>query len=125
MTGKLHPLAPATPTKDRPEEAPATPEAVKVEPQLAGGESWGDGLEAIKTNNVVVGLNLIQPAESHACRPARASDEDLNESREADVVVEAPLGPYSSGARCLLPGYSANERAARFAWANREARNVW
>ena len=95
MTGKLHiaPLAPATPTKDRPEEAPATPEAVRVEPQLAGGETWGDGLEAIKSNNVVVGLNLIQPAESHACRPARASDEDLNESREADVVVEAPLGP--------------------------------
>ena len=74
MGGKLHiePLAPATPTKDRPEAAPATPEAVRVEPQLAGGESWGDGLEAIKANNVVVGLNLIQPAESHACRPARA-----------------------------------------------------
>ena len=95
MTGKLHiaPLTMETPTKDRPEEAPATPEAVKVEPQLAGGESWGDGLEAIKSNNIVVGLNLIQPAESQACRPARASDEDLNESREADVVVEAPLGP--------------------------------
>ena len=30
MTGKLHiaPLAPATPTKNRPEDAPATPEAI-------------------------------------------------------------------------------------------------
>ena len=47
MTGKQYilPFAPpATPTKDRPEEAPATPEAVRVEPQLAGGE-LGDGLE--------------------------------------------------------------------------------
>ena len=107
MTGRLHvaPLAPATPTKRKPQEAPATPEAVKVEPQLAGGESWGDGLEAIKANNVVVGLNLIQPAESVNCRPARASDEDLNESREADVVVEAPLGPSlppHGGDRSLL-----------------------
>merc|ERR1712196_700465 len=113
MTGKLHiapiarppsakgaplakgspPSAPATPDKKTPQEAPVTPEAVRVEPQLAGGESWGDGLEAIKSNNIVVGLNLIQPAESVSCRPARASDEDLNESREADVVVEAPLGP--------------------------------
>ena len=99
MGGKLHiePLAPATPTKDRPEAAPATPEAVRVEPQLAGGESWGDGLEAIKSNNIVVGLNLIQPAESHACRPARASDEDLNESREADVVSRRRWGRFSSG----------------------------
>ena len=40
MAGKLH-IAPATPDKTRPEEAPTTPEAVKVEPQLAGGESWG------------------------------------------------------------------------------------
>ena len=91
MTGKLHiaPLAPATPTKKTSEEAPATPEAVRVEPQLAGGESWGDGLEAIKSNNVVVGLNLIQPAESHACRPARASDEeDAGSKEDAEEDVE-------------------------------------
>ena len=65
MAGKLHiaPLVETTPTKDRPEAAPATPEAVKVEPQLAGGESWGDGLEAIKSNDVVVGLNCISLIE--------------------------------------------------------------